>query len=1374
MNPPPLSRALEQRFKPLLEAERQLWRRKVQVIGFLLAALLLPVVAWMLWKNGASFLILWVAAVALAPLILIIASWMSGSRRMDLRQLARRIESEHPELQAALLTALDQSSGQKPLTYLQERVVHQALAHGMKHDWLSPARRRGLMLWSVAAFLMMGIFAASLFVSQRKLHQFATHAPALQQKKKITPGVITVDVKPGDAEVERGGRLIVEARFSGGTPARVEVLVLDTAEATTERARESMKPSVEAGHYGGLIKNVESDGFYRVTYEGQSSPTYRITTYVHPELVSSDVSITPPAYTEQPVKEIKNTQNITVLEGSTIKFHLKINKPIKAAELYGEDKTIVPLTARQDNPLLLEGNMVPGKTQKYRLHLVDAQERSSKQPASFSVQVLKDQAPKIEVVFPKRDLAVSPIQEMPLEAKVWDDQGVKRTGAVFTLAGKTHEVILNETPLKGGQNHALKTLLELEKLKAAPQQLVSYFVWAEDASPEGKVRRSQSDLFFAEVRHFEDIFREGEAPAGEESAEGNDTQKLIELQKQVINANWRVMRDANGGKTFDQVTPDVGVVKDSEGIALAQTEETVEKVKDAEMKAALLDAGKGMKSAVTILTAGLEKKTPVAIEDALTPEREALEALYRAQTREHLVMRSKSKSPSASKKASDGQVMELELKQKEQRYEEEKTAAEEKTAEQQENLQVLNRLKELARRQEALAEKIKEVESQLQKARTEEQKKELELQLKSLQEEQQQLLRDLDELKARMEKPENQSQMAQEKEKLDEAREQARQAAEKLADNQTSAAANAATRAQKSLEEVRDDFRERTAKQFANEMKKLKQDVAALTGNEEKLAQAMAQSAMANEAGKGGSDLEKSIETAKQERAIQTQRENLEKILEEMKQLSEQSESSEPLLSNALHEAVRTAHADGVDKALAEAQENARFGSSKDAQSAERKAAAGIDKLQQGIEKAAEGVLGSETEALRMARSELDRLLKDAGQENTGDAKSLADAAAGSGSMKNEPPATAGSAKADAGRSNAQPPGEQGKGEQANAGEEKGKGMTGGKQPAEAGKEGEEPGKGAAGALQGKGEQASAGDEKAKGMGEGRQPGEAGKEGEEPGKGTAGTPSGKGEQAKAGDEKAKGMGEGKQPGESGKEGEEPGKGAAGAAQGKGEQASAGDEKAKGMGEGRQPGEAGKEGDEAGKGAAGTAPGKGAQQASASGGQEGRGSAPGRGSPSSPGASGKSAVAQGGNAGGSGGGGADNHGGLGDNKGLFFEQVTEIRNENPVTGENYGEWTDRLRRVEEALNAPELRNQASRVLDNAREMRADYRRNNQAPQSEQLQTRITEPLAELRNRVAEELAKREAVNPLAPLDRDPVPQRYREMVRRYYQELGSGD
>ena len=46
-----------------------------------------------------------------------------------------------------------------------------------------------------------------------------------------------------------------------------------------------------------------------------------------------------------------------------------------------------------------------------------------------------------------------------------------------------------------------------------------------------------------------------------------------------------------------------------------------------------------------------------------------------------------------------------------------------------------------------------------------------------------------------------------------------------------------------------------------------------------------------------------------------------------------------------------------------------------------------------------------------------------------------------------------------------------------------------------------------------------------------------------------------------------------------------------------------------------------------------------------------------------------------------------------------------------------------------------------------------------------------PLTEVRDRIAEELARRESRQALVPIDRDPVPNRYSDLVRRYYEQLG---
>lgn len=1389
--------ALEHRLEPLIEQERLICRRKLLAGGFAVAT----VVALLLWWQGHALGITrWHVVLFAAAAYLVIwygSSWRARTRKVDLREMARRLEAAHPDMQAVLLTAMDQHSEGGRLTYLQQRVVSDAVRHAMTHDWQERLFGNKVRTWdylssaALAVFALMVTLAFSRLVGHDGSPQRQSAAAGVAGKKADAPE-IKIEVRPGDAEVERNTRLVVEAKFSGGTPAHAVIVLSEDAEGKQERTRVPMHATVENNAYGGVVKSVERDGFYRVEYEGGVSQSYRVTTYVHPELVRSDAIVTPPAYSGQPVKEIKNTLNVTALEGSEIRFRMTVNKPVAVAELYGEDKTSVPLIPTKDDPLVLEGAMKPEETQKYRLHLVDAQDRSNKQPPWIKVSVLRDNPPKVEMVFPKRDLAVSPLQEMPLEAKVWDDIGVEKAGAVFMLGGETKEIPLGEGKLAGKKSHDLKTMLALEQLKAEPRQLVSYYVWAEDNHPLGGVRRTMSDMFFAEVRHFEDIFREADAPPGAGQGQQSAADKLAQLQKQVVNATWRLVRDVGGGKKFEKVESDMGTVKKGQDTAIQQTEEALNDVEDAEVRDALGDAMDAMKRASETLDGGIKKKETNSLQQALGPEREALEHLGRAQSREHRVMRAQNQQQAgAQNQQSQRQIMQLELTQKEKMYEEESEAEQEQTMEQQENLQVLNRLKELARRQEALAEKIKDLEQQMAKATTDEEKADLQQQLKRLQEEQEQILRDLDDLQERMEKPENQQNMAAEREKLENAREQARDAAEKLAQQQTSGAANSATRAQENLEEVRDEFRQRTAKRFADEMRQLKQQAAELENSQKQLAEALNPEGTATpkpgQTGDTTEELKKNLEKNQLRRQAQAQGESLEKLLENMQQLSEQAEASEPLLANSLHDAVRKAHSDGIKDALEETQINLQY-SPEDAQSSERKAAQGIEELKKGVDRAAESVLGSETEALRMARNELDRLLdavqRDegerqgaAGQEAQDPARQEARGQRGEteGSQAEGKPSEAERRMASAG---GDPSNQQQKdGEQESAGQQ-GENAREGRQPGrdpERGKEGERGSQPAtvAGNTPGQGQRQEQGQEQQPGPGEqqgqqqpGMQPGQ-GQQGQQPQPGQ-----GQEENQQASNSGQPGQGQGQGEGQGRGQQSSSQSGEQGQRQGQGEEMMAGNTPGQGQQAGNQPGQ------QQGQGQQGQNPS--GRQGMAQGGQ---------GEGQSPGAQGQQGgqereggqIAQGGNrAGGARRGGADGNqsdrggeGGPGGDGGWFFDGATEADNDSPLTGSGYGDWTDRLRRVEEALENQDLRNQAAGILENARQIRIDNRRNDMPPQSDTVHLKVLQPLAELRDRVSEELAKRESANPLAPLDRDPVPHRYRELVRRYYRELGGG-
>ena len=112
---------------------------------------------------------------------------------------------------------------------------------------------------------------------------------------------------------------------------------------------------------------------------------------------------------------------------------------------------------------------------------------------------------------------------------------------------------------------------------------------------------------------------------------------------------------------------------------------------------------------------------------------------------------------------------------------------------------------------------------------------------------------------------------------------------------------------------------------------------------------------------------------------------------------------------------------------------------------------------------------------------------------------------------------------------------------------------------------------------------------------------------------------------------------------------------------------------------------------------------------------------------------------------------------------------------PLVDTNYVAWSDRLRDVEEMVtDVPDLSTQVAQIRERARALRLAYRHDGTKPDWAVVTTQIARPLAEVRDRVDEELLKRTSKVALVPLDRDPVPSQYTERVRRYYEQLGKSE
>ncbi|MGB8167065.1 MAG: hypothetical protein WCF18_06205 [Chthoniobacteraceae bacterium] len=1247
--------------------------------------------------------------------ILISRRWV-GNWEPDYRAVARTIEDRHPELHALLRTAVEQKpdpqSGQ--LHYLQQRVVAEAVEATRRRQWFD----------SIPKSRWVGAYATRVLGFAAVLLTFAFLKPTPQRARVAVEKVATKDavtVTPGDAELERGSGLVVLAKFHHDVPNEA-ILVLRPKNQPEQRL--PLVKNLDDPVFGGGLPEVDADLSYRIEYAGQSTRDFSVKVFEHPRLERADATLDFPEYTKLPEKKIPDTHRVSAVEGTKLALDLQLNKAVKSATLVGKDGTKLPLAVQADKPVAELRDFPVKASQTYELQLVDADGRVNKIPAQFIVEALPNRRPELKIATPKGDSRVSPIEEVAFRAQAWDDFGLTRYGLSYTVAGGAAKDVSLGQETKADEKQQLAHLLKLEDIGAKPDELVSWYLWAEDTGPDGKPRRTETDMYFAEVRPFEEIFKQGDD--GEEGeakeSQGNEAQMLAESQKQIISATWNIKRReeaAASPQPTEKYLKDTPVVRDSQGQILTKTKALGEKMENARSKALVENATKEMQAALDQL--GEAVKTPEPLPRALTSEQSAYNALLKLAAHEFNVKKQKGKSGKEAKQGNQQQLDELELKEEKKRYETKREAESQQNEQQQEQLAILNRLKELAQRQNDINARVKELQTAMQEAKTEKEKEELRRQLKRLREEEQQVLADVDELRQKMEQSPQQSQLADERKQLDQTRTEAQKAAEAMEKNEASQALASGTRAAREMDQMRDDFRKKTSNQFRDEMRDMRADARDLAEKQQEIAEKLNGEAAKPER----PTLDGNSERAQLGEQFEKQQGKLTKLTEDMKRVSEQAEAAEPLLAKELYDALRKTAQAGTGETLEKTQQLAQRGYQPQAQKFEEKARQEIEELKTGVEKAAESVLGDEAEALRQARAELDALTQQLGREI---AQARPDLAHNDPGAKLPTPGGARDPRAGAGESPV-PPSESAEADRTAKSTEAAPGDS----PAAGRESRPAPGNSPRTAQDGKEPGLMAQNDGGK---PGEQPGvESGKE-DQPGK-TSQTGSGK-PSAPPGTQAGEGQkGKGQQPGKGGetaqngdgKPGDLPGENGQGKQTGQGSQAKAGK---------------GDQAAESGNGeSSGSRDSTGNQDAPA-------GARPGARLADLAGAANQRAGTN--NAGGGGGGGGGLDGG-------------------PLTGNNFVDWQDRLRNVEEMLDQPAMRNEAARVREIAKGVRAELKQRAAQPDWNFVDTKIRAPLAELRNRVTEELARRESKENLVPIDRDPVPTKYAERVRRYYEDLG---
>ncbi len=374
---------------------------------------------------------------------------------------------------------------------------------------------------------------------------------------RLFPGTVRMQVSPGDARIQEGASLRIRASVRTSRASLKRVIPSLTLMANGERRVVSMRPAGDEYEY--TLRSIDRSFTYDVGASTVRSATYTVTALSAPRVTRIDLHYTYPAYSRLAPRDEQDGGDMYAPAGTRVHLAIHTDKPIARGELALGSASVLPLQATDD--CRAEADLLLTKDDSYRIRLSDTDGLKSAGEAEYFIRLMDDRPPGVRILRPSADQSITPLEEVPIEARADDDYGVASFDLVYAVAGGPEHAVPFERVTGTSEQKIGTRLLAAEDLRVKPGDVITYYARARDI-PRGKPSTlATSDIFFLEVKPFSEEFVAAQSQAG---SGGGDPQieSLIDAQKQIIASTWNVERRAQGGRSAD----------DTKAIAQAQAE----------------------------------------------------------------------------------------------------------------------------------------------------------------------------------------------------------------------------------------------------------------------------------------------------------------------------------------------------------------------------------------------------------------------------------------------------------------------------------------------------------------------------------------------------------------------------------------------------------------------------------------------------------------------------------------------------------------------------------------------------------------------------------------------------------------------------------
>ncbi|MHB9039959.1 MAG: DUF4175 family protein [Melioribacteraceae bacterium] len=450
----------------------------------------------------------------------------------DYVEVSKKIGNYFPEIKDELANAV-QILNEKNSNYSNQLIdaafknvygKTEKLDFGLVVDFSSTKKFFRISLFVLLTTIIIVSFVPGLNSAAYRLINFS--------KDFTHPAKFIFEIQPGNAIITKGENVTIGIRVTGQQPA--ELILSTKSEEQTEFSETKLLPD-SLGNFIFEVHSVKSSFEYSVSAENITSKIYKISVINRPNITGFDLTISPPAYSHLPEQTQKDNGNITTLSGSKIKITLNSSRELSKAVIQFSDST-----SKKMNLLSTRSSVEFSalKDVDYQMLIEDAQGFANINPITYSIKILPDAAPSIELIAPASNVKLGKETNISIISKISDDFGFSKMNLNYRLSSSKYRQTSDEftkipitisTQLKEDEVYFV---WDLAPLVLAEGEILSCYLEVFDNDIINGPKSAKTQLFTITVPSLNELFSEVENKQEDAAKDLTKTLKEAEQLKQ--------------------------------------------------------------------------------------------------------------------------------------------------------------------------------------------------------------------------------------------------------------------------------------------------------------------------------------------------------------------------------------------------------------------------------------------------------------------------------------------------------------------------------------------------------------------------------------------------------------------------------------------------------------------------------------------------------------------------------------------------------------------------------------------------------------------------------------------------------------------------